>query len=270
MSQAGWASLFISTSSTSLCVQARLGKGQKYGKYIFEPKLGRNLSKLNSKLSFFWWKDWKMNTSSLSFKSKCNLRNSQENLWTLKTRKYFTSDGVQLVGGGGDPLVQRLHVAGGLAKVEVSQRPRHPEMVINKSKWINNKRLNQIYSCGNFSPTLKTWKMSFKFSLLSLRHSGVTLSDTISCRDRTRPLLSGCNFTMDSSSIIIALYCTLYRALHQHCTVHPWSGSNKHKCDDVLFAVIQFLTHSMIANQSGRAGRFKDESATQCLTLSVS
>ena len=220
MSQAGWASLFISTSSTSLCVQARLGKGQKYGKYIFEPKLGRNLSKLNSKLSFFWWKDWKMNTSSLSFKLKCNLRNSQENLWTLKTRKYFTSDGVQLVGGGGDPLVQRLHVAGGLAKVEVSQGPRHPEMVINKSKWINNKRLNQIYSCGNFSPTLKTWKMSFNVSLLSLRHSTVTLSDTISCRDRTRPLPSGCNFTIDSSSIIIALYCKLYTALHQHYTVH--------------------------------------------------
>ena len=47
---------------------------------------------------------------------------------SFRSRKYFalTSDGVQLVGGGGDPLVQGLHVAVGVAQVEVSQRPRHP------------------------------------------------------------------------------------------------------------------------------------------------
>ena len=43
--------------------------------------------------------------------------------------KVLTSDGVQLVGGGRDPLVQGLHVAVGAAQVEVGQGSRHPETI---------------------------------------------------------------------------------------------------------------------------------------------
>ena len=43
--------------------------------------------------------------------------------------KVLTSDGVQLVCGGRDPLVQGLHVAVGAAQVEVGQGPRHPETI---------------------------------------------------------------------------------------------------------------------------------------------
>ena len=46
----------------------------------------------------------------------------------LDVEKYFslTSDGIQLISGGRDPLVQGLHVAVGVAEVKVCQSPRHP------------------------------------------------------------------------------------------------------------------------------------------------
>ena len=52
----------------------------------------------------------------------------------------LTSDGVQLVGGGGDPLVQGLHVAVGVAQVEVGQgvgtQPGRVECDLSDDSWI--------------------------------------------------------------------------------------------------------------------------------------